>query len=112
VGGTRTFSDHDVPFRFLVPADFTDAPIDQGDSRGDVVAGAGIDKLNLIAARRVGREKLPAGPVTHVVQGSTVISVLRRVRVDGWALECQYRPERARSILAACRRAVDSVTRR
>lgn len=109
-GGNRTFSSRGVPFEFQVPSDFTDAPIDQGDSRGDVVAGTGTDKLDVIAVRRVGRAKLPAGPVAHVVQGSTVISVLHPV-ADGWAIECQYRPERASSILSACRGAVESVRR-
>ena len=44
--GTKTFSEDGVPFTFRIPADFTVAPVDRGDTRGDVVAAAGLTKVD------------------------------------------------------------------
>lgn len=111
--GTKTFSDKHVPFTFRIPADFTKAPIDQGDTRGDVVAAAGLTKFDVIAVRRArgGIIVTSGGEMPHTVQGHEVVSELHPV-LDGYVLECQYTPERAKKVRAACREAVASVTRR
>jgi hypothetical protein len=100
-----------VPFTFALPAEFTKAPIDLADSRGDVVAAAGLSKVDLIAVRRVGSRKPPTGPVTHVVQGRKVTSEVHPVDDTGFAIECQYTQERAKDVREACAEAVDSVER-
>jgi hypothetical protein len=114
---TRTFSDKAVPFTFTVPADFTDESIDQGNSRGDVIAAAGLTKVDVIAVRRIDDHLLPIGgpgrPVAHEVLGHAVKSDLRPVPgFPGWFLECQYTAERASKVVDACGRAVGSVRRR
>jgi hypothetical protein len=111
-GGTRTYSNAQVPFTFLVPIDFTNASIDQGDTRGDVVAGAGLTKVDVIAVRRLGGAAPPAGPVAHSVEGHAVTSEVHRVYGGGWALECQYTSDRAKTVRDACRQAIASVKRR
>jgi hypothetical protein len=109
--GTRTFAPRRVPFSFQVPTDFTGASIDQGATRGDVVAAAGLTKVDVIAVRRVGAgTALPKGPVVHDVLGQRVTSVLHPVRT-GWAIECQYTPARAKKVLAACRDALRTLRR-
>jgi hypothetical protein len=110
-GGDKTFSDKRVPFTFDIPAEFTKAPIDNGDSRGDVVAGAGISKLDVIAVRRTGKRPLPSGAVTHEVQGRTVISELHPVAGTGYAIECQYQPAEATKVRDACRTALATIRR-
>ena len=63
--------------------------------------------------------RLPGGAVQigagagapHVVQGHEVVSELHAVG-GGYALECQYTPERAEAVRKACRDAVASVVRR
>jgi hypothetical protein len=113
--GSRTFSDGEVPFTFDVPADFTKQPVDQFDSRGDVVAAAGVDKLDLIAVRRIPEGvSVPSGDVAHDVQGHAVASRLHDFTVGGrrWAIECQWTPDRRKKVLDACREAVGSITRR
>ena len=111
VSGTRTFSNPGVPFTFRVPTDFTNASIDEGDTRGDVVAGAGFTKVDVIAVRRVAAAALPPGPVTDDVQGHKVTSELHPIG-DGYAIECQYTSQHAAKVRAACRAAVASVRRR
>jgi hypothetical protein len=113
--GARTIDDRDVPFTFQVPADFTKEPVDQFDSRGDVLAAAGVDKLDLIAVRRIAPGvRLPKGDVPHVVQGHRVSSRLHGIDVGGerWAIECQWQPDRRAKVLDACREAVGSIVRR
>lgn len=113
--GSRTIDDSDVPFTFKVPADFTKEPVDQFDSRGDVVVAAGVDKLDLIAVRRIAPGvKVPVGDVPHTVQGQSVTSRLRLELVgrDRWAIECQWRPDRRAKVLDACREAIGSIARR
>ncbi len=113
--GDRTFSDDDVPFTFRVPAEFIEASIDQFDSRGDVVAAVGIDKLDVIAVRRLARGvSVPRGDVAHEVQGRSVVSRLHvvRVRSERWAIECQWQAESRDDVLDACATAVDSISRR
>lgn len=110
-GGTKTFSDRGVPFTFEVPVDFTKASVDEGATRGDVVAAAGISKLDVIAVRRVGAEALPSGPVAHVVRGQRVTSELHRAP-GGYAIECQYTPARAQQVRDACRTALRTIRRR
>jgi len=113
---TRTFSDRAVPFTFTVPADFTDESIDEGNSRGDVVAAAGLTKVDVIAVRRIDDHLLPIGgtvPVAHEVLGHAVKSQLRPVPgFRGWFLECQYTAERTAKVRDACARAISSVKRR
>lgn len=113
---TRTFSDRAVPFTFTVPADFTDESIDQGNSRGDVIAAAGLTKVDVIAVRRIDDHLLPIGgqgPIAHEVLGHAVKSELRPVPgFAGWFLECQYTAERTAKVRDACDRAVGSVKRR
>jgi hypothetical protein len=106
--GARTFSDENVPFTFEIPADFTNASVDDANSRGDVVAAAGVSKVDVIAVRRPGSATLPAGPIAHTVLGEHVTSELHRVR-DGYALECQYTPAHRRKILDACARALATI---
>jgi hypothetical protein len=113
--GSKTFSAKDGPvkFTFRLPADFTKAPIDEGDTRGNVVAAAGLTKIDVIAVRRVrGGDTVRAGvAIRHEVQGHEVFSELHPLG-DGYALECQYTPEQAEKVRAACRDAVASVARR
>jgi hypothetical protein len=107
---TRTFTDAAVPFTFEVPSDFTTEPVDEGDTRGDVVAAAGVTKVDVIAVRRLGAGAAPSGAVRHGVQGHAVTSELRPVPgVAGWYLECQYTSERAHKVRDACDRAVATV---
>lgn len=108
----RTFGHARVPFTFTVPTDFTTEPIDQGDTRGNVVAAAGLTKVDLIAVRRLGSVPVPSAPVRHDVQGHAVTSVVRRVYGGDWALECQYTAEREHTVRDACDRAVATVRRR
>ena len=111
--GERTVDESGVPFTFRVPADFTEEPIDDFDSRGDVLAAAGIDKVDLIAVRRlVPGAAAPRGDVPHVVQGHAVKSRLHEVPGSGFAIECQWRPDRRDKVLDACRTAVGSIERR
>lgn len=111
--GTKVFSATDGPVRFTfrIPADFTKAPIDQGDSRGDVIAAVGLTKLDVIAIRQLGGRPAPSKSVPHEVQGHAVVSELHPIGAD-YVLECQYTPEHAKKVQAACRDAVTSVTRR
>jgi hypothetical protein len=113
--GSRTIDVSEVPFTFNVPADFTKEPVDQFDSRGDVVAAAGIDKLDLIAVRRIAPGvRVPQGDVAHVVQGHRVSSRLHAFKVgkQRWAIECQWASDRRTKVLDACREAVGSIVRR
>jgi hypothetical protein len=108
--GSTVFSDADVPFSFDLPADFTEAPVDQSDTRGDVVAAAGLTKVDVVAVRRLPRSRIPAGPVRHRVMGHAVTSLVHAVPGrPGWALECQYTSERRGAILGACGQALRSV---
>jgi hypothetical protein len=109
--GERTFSDKSVPFTFEMPADFTKASVDDANSRGDVVAAAGVSKVDVIAVRRPGSAALPAGPVAHAVLGEQVTSELHRVR-DGYALECQFTAAHRKKILDACARALATIAPR
>src|SRR4051812_36258460 len=82
--GARTFKDSDVPFTFHMPADFTKESVDEFDSRGDVVAAAGVDKLDLIAVRRIPTGvRVPSGDVAHTVQGKSVTSRLYALVIGG-----------------------------
>ena len=113
--GDRTFSDSDVPFTFRIPVDFTTESVDQFDSRGDVVAAAGIDKVDVVAVRRVAAGvTLPRGDVAHVVQGKAVTSRLHEVSAGGgrWAIECQWTADRRKKVLHACDEAFATVKRR
>lgn len=104
-------SNEDLPFTLEVRTDFTEESVDQGDTRGDVILALGISKLDVIAVRRVGSRELPTGPIEHEVQGETVTSELFEV-ADGYAIECQYRDDRADTVRSACRETVASVTMR
>ena len=106
-GGNKRFSDDAVPFTFEIPADFTEASVDHGNTRGEVVAGAGLSKVDVIAVRRVSDV---GGGGEHEVLGTKVTSELRPVPgFSGWALECQYTPDHAEKVRDACRAAVGSV---
>jgi hypothetical protein len=108
--GTKRFSDADVPFTFEIPAEFSEADVDGLNSRGDVVAGAGLSKVDVIAVRHADADA-QASP--HEVMGKRVTSELRAVPgFAGWALECQYTPERAQDVRDACRKAVATVERK
>ena len=112
-GGTRTWSNPHVPFTFRVPTDFTNAAIDQGDTRGTVVGATGLTKVDVVAVRRASAPAGGAAPVAHRVQGHDVRSELWPVPGwGGWALECQYTPDFARRVRTACRAALASVARR
>src|SRR3954451_850601 len=108
--GSKRFSDSDVPFTFELPADFTKASVDDQNSRGDVIAGAGLSKVDVIAVRRA--SDAGAGG-SHEVLGRRVTSELRPVPgFAGWVLECQYTPAFATKVRDACRDAVASVRRK
>lgn len=99
-----TFSEPGVPFSFRVPAEFTAAPVDELNSRGDVVALRALDKTSVIAVRRVGGRLTVRRDTRLRVLGREVTS--RVIPVGrGWALECQWTADRRSRVLAACRRA-------
>lgn len=105
--GDVTFSDSAVPFTFEHPADFTDEDVDAGNSRGEVVAVRALDKVDVLAVRR-----MPAGTKREVRQrvlGKDVTSELHSVG-GGWGLECQYTAARRDEVLDACRDALRTVT--
>jgi hypothetical protein len=99
-----TFSDPGVPFSFRLPPAFTDEKVDAINSRGDVVAVRALDKVNVIAVRRVGG-RLTAPRETRLrILGKDVTSRVEPVG-RGWALECQWTGERRAKVLEACREA-------
>jgi hypothetical protein len=114
VGGTRTFSNDAVPFVFEVPSEFTDETVDRANSRGDVVAAAGLSKVDVIAVRKApGAAQLPTGPQRHEVLGKQVTSELHPVEGQpGWVVECQYTDDRQDKVRSACRAALESVKRK
>ena len=104
-GGDRTFRDEGVPFTFTHPPSFTDEDVDLANSRGDVVAVRALDKVDVIAVRR-----LPAGARARTVRlrvlGEDVTSEVVPVPGQpGWGLECQYVDARRDEVLDACRQA-------
>lgn len=108
---TVTWSKPGVPFTFEYPATFTKAPIDRGDTRGDVVGAVGLTKVDVVAVRRV-RDLVVVsrGGVRQTVLGQAVTSELHPVPGQaGWALECQYTSEYRGDIRDACRRALRSI---
>jgi hypothetical protein len=109
-GGNKRFSDEKVPFTFDIPADFTEASVDGQNSRGEVLAGAGLSKVDVLAVRRIPGAQL-GRPVAHTVLGKHVVSELHHVQ-DDYYLECQYTPDRAEKVRDACRVALASVRRR
>jgi hypothetical protein len=112
--GTRTYSNQHVPFTFLVPGDFTNAAIDEGDTRGTVIAATGLTKVDVIAVRRLsGALVSDSRPIAHVVGGHAVKSELAPLpRWPGWFLECQYTPDFAKKVRDACRQAIATVRSR
>jgi hypothetical protein len=100
--GDVTFARDGVPFTFQVPADFTAESVDAENSRGSVVAVRALDKVNVVAVRRVTTP--PTGtPKRLRVLGKPVTS--RVYPVDGqpgWALECQYTDDRGAEVVDAC----------
>ena len=108
-GGNKRFSDADVPFEFDIPAEFSEASVDALNSRGDVLAGAGITKVDVLAVRRIPGLRETRGPVAHRVLGEKVVSELHHIRGD-YYLECQYTPGRADEVRDACKTALDSVS--
>ncbi len=105
-GGTRTFEERGVPLTFEVDALFTEESVDVLNSAGDVIAGYGLSKVDVIALRRI-TGPLPEGPQRHEVLGKEVTSELHRV-ADGYAIECQYTEDRADEVRDACADAVKS----
>lgn len=106
-GGTRTFDEAGVPLTFEVDALFTEESVDELNSSGDVIAGYGLSKVDVIALRRIEGE-LPDGPQRHEVLGKQVTSEVHRV-ADGYAIECQYTEKYADDVREACDDAVKSV---
>ncbi len=114
-GGDRTVSAAQVPFTFTVPAAFSRESIDELASRGDVLAAVGIDKVDVIAVRRIPPgTTVPRGDVRHRVLGHAVASRLHAFTAGGqrWGLECQWTPEHRADVLKACRQAIGSISRR
>jgi hypothetical protein len=112
IGGSRTISDAALPFTFALPSDFTKQPVDEANSRGDVVVAAGVSKVDVVAVRRVGGA-VPTVPQRNRILGHAVTSELHAVEgAPGYAIECQYTSARADKVLAACRNAVRSVRRK
>ena len=106
-GGTRTFQEEGVPLTFEVDVMFTEETVDDLNSAGDVIAGYGLSKVDVIALRRIDGAP-PEGPQRHEVLGKQVTSELHRV-ADGYALECQYTEDRAADVREACADAIESV---
>ena len=106
-GGTRTFEKEDVPLTFEVDALFTEESVDALNSNGDVIAGYGLSKVDVIALRRVDGD-VPSGPQRHEILGKEVTSELYPV-ADGYAIECQYTEKFADDVREACADAVESV---
>ncbi len=96
-----------LPFTFKVPAEFTDATVDELNSRGDVVAVRALDKVDVIAVRR-----LPAGArraeTKLRVLGKDVTSRVTPLG-HGFGIECQYTAARRDQVLKACTKALASV---
>jgi hypothetical protein len=110
-GGTKTFRDAAVPFTFELPSDWTKEAIDDANSRGNVLAAAGLSKVDVIAVRRIA--KFPSAAQPHEVLGKDVVSELHPVEgFTGYALECQFSDEYADDVKSACRGALDSVRRK
>ena len=104
--GDVTVRRADLPFTFRVPADFTAESVDRDNTRGDVVALRALDKVNVIAVRRVAAGTKSRR--TLRVLGQRVTS--RVVSVGhGWGLECQYTEARRDTVLDACDEALGSV---
>jgi hypothetical protein len=100
--GDTAFEHDGVPFTFTVPADFTDEEVDEGNTRGNVVAVRALDKVNVVAVRRLTTAPRNATRQLSVL-GKHVTSVLYPVDgASGWALECQYTPDRRDKVVAAC----------
>ena len=109
-GGESRYSNPGIPFTFAIPADFTKASIDQGNTRGRVVGAVGLTKVDVIAVRR--ETAYGRGAVAHEVLGQRVTSELHAVPgFAGWTLECQYGEAHASKLKAACRRAIATVRR-
>jgi hypothetical protein len=111
VGGTKTFSANDVPFTFQLPSDFSEETVDVANSRGTVLAAAGLSKVDVIAVRRSGAPV--DGLQRHETLGHQVTSELHPVeRFPGYTLECQYSDEYEDDVRSACRGALESVERK
>src|SRR3954453_12476210 len=106
--GAKRFSDGAVPFTFEIPADFTKASVDDLNSKGNVVAGVGLTKVDVIAVRRFSGLIVQLGAVEATVLGHRVLSEIHHVQGD-YYLECQYTPEFADKVRDACRKAVATV---
>ncbi|MFL5847291.1 MAG: hypothetical protein ACJ762_21655 [Solirubrobacteraceae bacterium] len=105
-GGTKTFRDDAIPFTFELPTEFAKEDVDNGNSRGDVVAAAGVTKVDVVAVRR----GTALGARESTILGKRVTSELRAVEGhDGWVLECQYTPDFADKVRSACAAALESV---
>ena len=103
--GDVAFARDGVPFTFRLPADFTAESVDVENSRGTVVAVRALDKVDLVAVRRV--TATPTGaPERLRVLGKRVTSRVYAVEGHpGWALECQYTAARRAAVVDACDRA-------
>ncbi|HZO35414.1 MAG TPA: hypothetical protein VFB41_00915 [Solirubrobacteraceae bacterium] len=101
---------HDgVPFEYEVPAAFTAESVDQLNTRGDVRGLRALDKVNVVAVRRLARTT-PAVRRQRVL-GQDVTSEIVPVRgFRGWVFECQYTRDRRSDVQDACRIAAGSVT--
>jgi hypothetical protein len=113
-GGTKTFSADGVPFRFELPSDFTPETVDDANSRGTVLAAAGLTKVDVVAVRRAGDVvQTGEGGQEHEVLGHAVTSELHAVPGhDGYLIECQYTDEYADKVRSACAGALESIRAR
>jgi hypothetical protein len=89
-----------LPFSFEVPADFTHATVDEANTRGSVVALRALDKVDVVAVRRLA----PGARRTETrltVLGKDVVSRVTPVG-HGFGIECQFTPRRRAAVLKAC----------
>lgn len=102
-----TFKKASVPFTFRIDPAFTDEKVDDADTHGDVVAIRALDKVDVVAVRRVGSAALPSGDVAGRELGKAVTSRVSAVPgAGGWALECQWTAARRDKVLKACTKAL------
>lgn len=100
---------HDgVPFEYDVPAAFTAESIDREATRGEVRGLRALDKVNVIAVRRLSRST--RATTRQRVLGKRVTSEITPVKgFGGWVFECQYTDARRSEVQDACRTAKRSV---
>ena len=106
--GTATVRHDGVPFEYEVPAAFTAESVDDLNTRGDVRGLRALDKVDVVAVRRLSRSARAVS--RQRVLGQDVTSEIVPVEgFRGWVFECQYTDARRADVQDACRTAERSV---